>query len=99
MQEDMEINARLDRLGPPGEEGELRAAAGKFEGMLLGMILKEALRETFGGSSGASSPGMEMMRDLCVEQFSASLAETASLGLADQLVRQWPASGEDHEQP
>ena len=95
----IELGARPDSVALPGERCEMRAAAAQFEGMLLSMILKKSLQETFGGSSGESSAGTEMMRDLCVETFSASLAETASLGLADQMVRQWPASGEAHEQP
>lgn len=76
---------------------ELQEAARQFEGLLVGMMLKESMQEVFSGSVTGGSSGMEMMRDLCVEKLATSLAEDASLGLADQLLEHWQLTGAYHE--
>lgn len=78
------------------EQCALREAGKQFEGLLLGMILKESLQSVFSDEEGETSSGMEMMRDVCVEQLAASLSETSPIGLADQLVQQVNAGGSHH---
>ena len=78
-------------------KNELHEAARQFEGLLVGMMLKESMRDVFSGHGEDSSSGMEMMRDLCIEKLASSLAEDASLGLADQLLDHWMLTGAHHE--
>ncbi len=75
------------------ESRRLREACQQFEGMLLGIILKESLRETFKDSEDDAGASMEQFRDFCVEQVANSLAETSSIGVADQLYEQFRQQG------
>ncbi len=64
---------------------ELRDACAQFEGLLLGMILKDGLRNPLGEGDDEGGSGMDGFRDFCVEQVASTLSTSASLGLADQL--------------
>lgn len=75
------------------ESRRLREACQQFEGMLLGIILKESLRETFKDSEDDAGAAMEQFRDFCVEQVAHSLAESSSIGVADQLYEQFRQQG------
>lgn len=81
-----------DRTGPCA----LREAARQFEGLLMGMILKDSLRSVFSDPEGEMSTGMEMMRDVCLEKLAASLSETSPIGLADDLIQQTDTGGPRH---
>lgn len=70
----------------PDDHVALRRACEQFEGLLMGMILKESLRDIGLGTDSDAAGGMELLRDLCVEKMASSLAETSPVGLADQLV-------------
>ena len=71
----------------------LRDAAQQFEGMLLGIMLKEALRDNLSGSDGDSAAGFDQFREFCVEQVAHSLSGSASMGIADQLYEQMSQQG------
>lgn len=75
------------------ENRRLREACQQFEGLLLGIILKESLRETFKDSEDDAGVGMEQFRDFCVEQVANSMAESSSLGIAEQLYEQFTQHG------
>ncbi len=65
---------------------DLQEACRQFEGLLLGMILKDSLSNPFSDGEEEAGSGMDMFRDFCVEQVADSLAENSSLGIADQLM-------------
>ncbi len=65
----------------------MEEACRQFEGLLLGMVLKDSLKDVFSESSG--NGGMEVFKEHCVEQVAATLAETGSLGIADSLLAQF----------
>ncbi len=76
------------------EQKRLREACQQFEGLMLGILLKESLRDNLGGENEDSAAGLEQFRDFCVEQVATSVAESeASLGIADQLYEQLSGSG------
>ena len=82
------INPEIEaaRFASPAKQPtDLREACEQFEGLLLGMILKDSLRPVF--SDEDSPPGMDMFKDFGIEQVAASLASEAPLGLADELIR------------
>lgn len=79
---------RMGREMPNQSPADLREACEQFEGLLLGMVLKESFRDVFAGSKEAGLAGMDMFKDYCYEQVAATLAEEGSLGIADQLVDQ-----------
>ena len=66
-------------------------AARQFEGLLLGMVLKDSLRDVFSETSDGS--GMQVFQEHCVEQVAATLAEQGSLGIADALLEQFEGVG------
>ncbi len=96
-----EINATANAAQPrpawtvpdDAESRRLREACRQFEGLLLGIILKESLRDTFKDPEEDAGVGMEQFRDFCVEQVANSMAESASLGIADQLYEQFSQQG------
>ena len=82
--------------GPDGskrEEARLRDACKQFEGLLLGMMLKESLREKLAGESQDAASGFDQFKDYCVEQVAHSMAESSSMGIADQLYEQMKQQG------
>lgn len=75
------------------EDLRLRDAAQQFEGLLLGIMLKESLRENLSEPEGDSAAGFDQFREFCVEQVASSLSESASMGIADQLYEQMSQQG------
>jgi Rod binding domain-containing protein len=75
------------------ENRQLKEAAQQFEGMLIGIMLKEAMRENLSEKAGDSAAGFDQFRDFCLEQVSTSMAETSTLGIADQIYEQLSQSG------
>jgi Rod binding domain-containing protein len=82
---------------PTPESRRLREACQKFEGMLLGIMMKEALRETLSEPVGDAAPGMDSFRDFCIEQVAHTMAETSSLGISDQLYAELGIGGGGNE--
>ena len=76
------------------EDARLHEAAQQFEGLLLGIMLKESL-----GNNSVSAPdedaatGFDQFREFCVEQVASSLSSSASMGIADQLYEQMKQQG------
>ncbi len=89
---DIQINAVSEDVPRNRSENkapaDLRAACQQFEGLLVGMILKESLRVSFSEPDEDTATGLDGFRDFCIEQVASSLAETSSLGIADQLLEQ-----------
>ncbi|HAS83908.1 MAG TPA: hypothetical protein DCS43_14835 [Verrucomicrobia bacterium] len=90
MSMDFEIKADAARQSLSGayKPPELRDACAQFEGLLLGMILKDGLSNPLGeGGEGddEGGSGMDGFRDFCIEQVATTLSTSASLGLADQF--------------
>lgn len=79
------------------KDPRLREACEKFEGMLLGIMMKEAMRRAPDESGGGAAGGMDSFREFCVEQVANTMAETSSLGLADQLVADLGMGGAGYE--
>jgi Rod binding domain-containing protein len=89
--------AALDFGAPQGrgkvaEDPKLRHAATQFEGLLLGIMLKESLRENL-YEGEKESAGFDQFRDFCVEQVATTMAESSSMGIADQLYEQLSVQG------
>ena len=77
------------RTAPAREENpRLREACQQFEGLLMGIMLKESLGATGGESGEDSASGFDQFRDFCVEQVASTLAESSSMGISDQLYEQ-----------
>ena len=75
------------------ESAQLREACQQFEGFLLGILLKESMRETLSEGVGDSATGFDQFREFCLEQVADSMAESSSLGIADQLYEQFTQFG------
>ena len=73
-----------------GSPVSMEEACRQFEGLLMGMVLKDSLRDVF---SESSEGGMQVFKEHCVEQVAATLAETGSLGIADALLEQFEGVG------
>jgi len=76
---------RRDAKADPG--GGIEAAARQFEGLLIGLMLKEMRaapleEDPFGGI------GVDMARDLADQQLARHLAEHGGVGFADALIAQ-----------
>ena len=99
----MDLNGigRQEAIGPErsGDEAarkadlRLKDACGQFEGMLLGILLKESLSGEGAGAGEDSAAGFDQFREFCAEQVATSLSETASMGIADQLYQQMSMEG------
>lgn len=81
------------RVAGRGEDPRLREACQQFEGLLLGILLKESLRENLSEAAGDSASGFDQFKEFCVEQVASSLAETSPIGIADQLYEQMLTPG------
>lgn len=68
------------------EKMRLRDACAQFEGMLTGMILKEGLRNHFGDDEDKNE-NMQAMLELCVDHAATSMAQSSSLGVAEQMLQ------------
>ena len=75
------------------EELRLKEACQQFEGMLLGMVLKESMRDDGGMAGDEEAGGFGMFKEFCIEQVATSLSETSSMGIADQLYEQMTRFG------
>lgn len=72
------------------DEGQLRALAGQFESLFIGMALKSMrnANEYFSQDSPFSSQQAQIYRDMFDNQISLTLAQGRGIGLADHIVRQ-----------
>jgi Rod binding domain-containing protein len=68
---------------------DLEEACKQFEGLLLGMVLKDGLRDVFNDSSESGGGSMEGFKEYCIEQVATTLAADGSLGIADSLLAQF----------
>jgi len=75
------------------ENRQLREACQKFEGMLLGIMMKESLGESMLESSEGEGGGLDSFREFCIEQVANTMAESSSLGIADQLYAELGMEG------
>lgn len=77
------------------EDPHLREACEQFEGLLLGILLKESLatQPAAEGDEESGAGGFDQFREFCVEQVATSLAGSASMGIADQLYEQMSQQG------
>ena len=75
------------------EELQMRDACEQFEGLLLGIMLKEALSQEATESAGDSAAGFDQFREFCVEQVATSVSKSSSTGIADQLYEQMSQQG------
>ena len=85
------LRARHDSA--EAKDQALRHACQQFEGLLVGIMLKEALREEPTGGDEESGGHFEPFREFCTEQVAASLSESAALGIGDQLYEQMRPQG------
>lgn len=77
------------QVSPPLQEArDVHEACKQFEGLLLGMILKDSLRPTFVDED--ASTGLDMFKEFCIEHVAMTLADDAPLGVADQLAGDRP---------
>lgn len=79
------------------QDRRLREASQQFEGMLLGIMMKEALRDTLTETSEGAGAGLNSFKEFCIEQVANSMAESSSLGIADQLYADLGIEGARHE--
>ncbi len=75
------------------EDASLREAAQQFEGLLLGIMLKESLNTKGAEPEEDSAAGFDQFCEFCVEQVASSLSGSASMGIADQLYEQMSQQG------
>jgi len=83
------------RAGTPAAEPlegrrpeNLKDAAGKFEAMLIGQMLKSARRTDSGGWSGEADPSSSAILDMADQHLADLLGAQGSLGLARMVVKQ-----------
>lgn len=67
---------------------DLETACRQFEGLLMGMILKNCMADSAGGMGEETPSGMDGFRDFCLEQVATTLSEESPLGIAEQLMAQ-----------
>lgn len=94
----MEMERPFEWRVPRGETArehnpQLREACQQFEGLLLGILLKESLSDTLSEGGEDGSAGFGQFRDFCMEQVATSMAESSSMGIADQLYEQLSMQG------
>ena len=85
------LRARHDSAD--AKDQALRHACQQFEGLLVGIMLKEALRQEPTDALDESATSFEPFREFCVEQVATSLSESAALGIGDQLYEQMRPQG------
>jgi flagellar protein FlgJ len=67
-------------------DAKLSEACEKFEGLLMGMILKDSLASS--QFSDNEEPGSGLMKEFASEQLAQSLSKDGGIGLADMLYRE-----------
>ena len=85
-----------EKSGNPQQKKEalrMREACEQFEGLLLGIMLKEALSQESTDTAGDAAAGFDQFREFCVEQVATSVARSSSTGIADQLYEQMSQQG------
>lgn len=81
-----DIQEQHKQLDPKTEE-----ACRQFEGLLLGMILRQSLASS---ESGEEQPaGASLMKEFASEQLAQSLSESGGIGIADMLRLQLNNTG------
>lgn len=66
------------------EDGRLKEACSQFEGLLLGMVL----RESMSAQKETESPGNGVMMEFASEQLAQSISTGGGIGIAEQLYQQ-----------
>ena len=72
------------------EPSRLKEACEEFEGMLMGIILKQGFKP--GILDEKQQTGGELLQDYALEQTARALAGNGSFGIADMLYRQMAAA-------
>lgn len=75
------------------EEMRMREACEQFEGLLLGIMLKEAMSQEATDTAGDAAAGFDQFREFCMEQVATSISKSSSTGIADQLYEQMSQQG------
>ena len=75
------------------EEMRMREACEQFEGLLLGIMLKEAMSQDASDTAGDAAAGFDQFREFCMEQVATSISKSSSTGIADQLYEQMSQQG------
>lgn len=72
-----------------GDRESLRTAAGKFEALMLGMVLKSMRVTRFSEEDDpmTSGEGVQLYRDLLDQQWAERIAAQGGVGFADMIVR------------
>ena len=65
-----------------------RKTAVEFEGVFLGLMLKEMFSGVQSESEFTGGFGEEMFRDMLSEQYAQTIADTGGIGLADSIYRE-----------
>jgi Rod binding domain-containing protein len=63
----------------------LRESCRQFEGLLLGMLLKDSLK--ISSSQEDAGPGAEIMQEFAGEQLATNLSSQGGIGIADMLYK------------
>ncbi|NLG35045.1 MAG: hypothetical protein GX548_06810 [Lentisphaerae bacterium] len=82
-----------ERDAEQAEDLRLRDACQQFEGLLMGILLKESLRENLSEGAGDSASGFNQFKEFCVEQVADTMAKSSSMGIGDQLYEQMRQQG------
>lgn len=74
-----------------GDKEAMRAAAQKFEAMMLGMVLKNMRETRFSEEDDpmTGGEGMQLYRDLLDQQWAERIAQQGGVGFADMIVKSY----------
>jgi len=72
---------------PPTRPDDLRSACQEFEGLLLGMLLREMYATVSRSGLLGANTGREVFEDLWTQELARLAARASPLGVADQLER------------
>lgn len=82
-------HAPMDR-----ESARLRQACTDFEGVLLGMLLKQSLAVDREDEEGAQ--GNDILMDFGSEQVARDLGKSGTMGIADMMFKQMSRGAQSH---
>ena len=85
LQPEMPVDKLRERQTSP-EQTQLKTACKEFEGMLLGIILKQGLQASLDDEEDAGGGGI--LKEFAAEQMARSLGQEGSMGIADMMYRQ-----------
>jgi len=90
MPDPITLSANSARLEPSDNKriDDLKDAAGKFEALLIGQMLKSARQSDSGGWSGEADQSSSSMMDMAEQQLGELLGSNGSLGVARMVVSQ-----------